>query len=180
MSLLSTANCAGRLVGGWLSDIALSKYNMPRPMALAAGNVVMMAAMLILASSGGAWPLYTAAVVGGASYGAMFALNPAIASEAFGLSSFSILYPTMCLGIAMGSYVLATKAISTADCLLLTLTTHYSLLTTHYCSTTHYCPITFTSYYSMRTPHSSRFTTHYSLLLTTTHYYTPLTTHKLY
>ena len=51
--------------------------------------------------------LYLAATLGGATYGAQNALNPAVVSEIFGLEHFGALYTAMSLAIAAGSFLIA-------------------------------------------------------------------------
>ena len=111
VSLVSTSNCAGRLLAGFISDAALYKKGWPRPFALAAANALMAGAMLALLLEG-TWPIYAAAFLGGLSYGAINSLFPACASEIFGLSNLAVVYPAFSMGLALGSWAFATSLYS--------------------------------------------------------------------
>jgi MFS family permease len=69
VSLLSTANCAGRLLFGSVSDVLVRRYRLPRPVALGISNVVVLLAMLLLWLTDGGAPLYVASVLVGVGFG---------------------------------------------------------------------------------------------------------------
>ena len=102
--------CVGRLLGGFLSDAALHHLRTPRPLAFSVVTALMAVAMLLLL--GGTWSLYPAAVLAGVSYGGMNALLPATVSEVFGLPHVPVMYPTISLSFALGSYLFCTLLFS--------------------------------------------------------------------
>lgn len=107
VSLVSTCNCAGRLISGFVSDMALQS-GLPRPYCLAGANALMTLAVLNLLFDGIA-PVYISAVIGGLAYGSINALFPACVSEIFGLEHLPIMYPTLAMALAFGSWLFATK-----------------------------------------------------------------------
>jgi hypothetical protein len=107
ISLQSVFNCLGRLLGGWLSDIALSQYGFTRPSSLAVTMGIMFIAMLalLLATPVG---LFIGTVLVGLSFGSLFALSPVLAGEHFGVKYLGAIYTSFGPGVSMGSFVLAS------------------------------------------------------------------------
>lgn len=79
-------------------------YAYPRPVAMAAVQVVMAFALFFYAMG---WPgsIYVVSVVIGLCYGAHWAIVPAAVSELFGLKSFGALYNFLTLASPAGSLI---------------------------------------------------------------------------
>lgn len=94
VTLISVSNCAGRLLSGFVSDLGVnrSRGRISRPWFLAGACVVMAASFLLVTLWSSLASLYIACVLIGMAYGAINALNPATASEIFGLKSFGSIY----------------------------------------------------------------------------------------
>ena len=109
VSLISACNCAGRVVGGYASDVALFRAGLPRPLCLAVACALEAAAMLILVMEGVA-PLYAACILGGLAYGAANGLMPVVIAELFPAALLPILY-TLIMGtaFAIGSALFSVR-----------------------------------------------------------------------
>ncbi|KAK6926727.1 Nodulin-like [Dillenia turbinata] len=108
VSLVSIWNYFGRVFSGFVSEILLQKYKVPRPL--------MMTMVLLLSAIGYiiiAFPLpgsvYVASVIIGFSFGAQLPLLFAIISELFGLKYYSTLFNCGQLASPLGSYILNVK-----------------------------------------------------------------------
>ncbi|KAI4334338.1 hypothetical protein L6164_019043 [Bauhinia variegata] len=108
MSLVSIWNYFGRVFSGFVSEILLHKYKVPRPLMLAFSLILSSAGYLLIAFpvSGS---LYVASVITGFSLGAQFPLIYAIVSELFGLKYFATLFNIAQLSTPLGSYTLNVK-----------------------------------------------------------------------
>eukprot|EP00243_Klebsormidium_subtile_P011987 TRINITY_DN706_c0_g1_i2.p1 TRINITY_DN706_c0_g1~~TRINITY_DN706_c0_g1_i2.p1 ORF type:complete len:601 (+),score=104.52 TRINITY_DN706_c0_g1_i2:271-2073(+) len=107
LSLISVANCLGRLAAGCWSEELLHKYGVPRPYFLVAASSTMCLAQALLAYANlGA--LYSCVLLVGFSYGCHLSLLPTITSELFGLTHFGTLYNFFGLSMATGSFLLST------------------------------------------------------------------------
>ncbi|KAI4383781.1 hypothetical protein MLD38_009581 [Melastoma candidum] len=105
LSLVSIWNYFGRIFSGFVSEILITRYKIPRP--------VMMTLILLLSSVGYlliAFPfsgsLYIASVIIGFSFGAQLPLLFAIISELFGLKYYSTLFNCGQIASPLGSYIL--------------------------------------------------------------------------
>lgn len=107
VSLQSVFNCFGRLIGGWLSDVVLSRYGFTRPSSLAVTMMCMCAAMIILSIATPA-ALFIGTILAGLSYGSIFALSPVMAGEHFGVKYLGSIYTSLSPGISVGSFGLAS------------------------------------------------------------------------
>ncbi|XP_019196770.1 PREDICTED: protein NUCLEAR FUSION DEFECTIVE 4-like [Ipomoea nil] len=104
VSMISIFNFLGRVAGGYFSENIVRNYAYPRPVAMAAVQIVM-AFVLFFYSMG--WPgaIYVLSVMVGLCYGAHWAIVPAAISELFGLKSFGALYNFLTLASPAGSLV---------------------------------------------------------------------------
>ncbi|KAK8285677.1 hypothetical protein V6Z11_D08G237500 [Gossypium hirsutum] len=112
VSLVSIWNFFGRVFAGFVSEIMVVKYRLPRPL--------MMTMVLLLACVGYllvAFPfpgsLYTASIVTGFSFGAQLPMNLTIVSELFGLKYYSVLFNLVQLASLLGSFVFNVKTTGT-------------------------------------------------------------------
>ncbi|MFS7971475.1 putative MFS transporter superfamily [Helianthus anomalus] len=104
VSMISIWNFLGRVAGGYFSELVVRMYAYPRPVAMAAVQVVMSCSLLYYAvSAPGA--IYVVSVVMGSCYGAHWAIVPSAASELFGLKSFGALYNFLTLASPAGSLI---------------------------------------------------------------------------
>ncbi|KAJ8768658.1 hypothetical protein K2173_023562 [Erythroxylum novogranatense] len=108
VSLVSIWNYFGRVFSGFVSEILLAKYKIPRPL--------MTAFVLLLACIGYlliAFPfpasVYVASVIIGFSFGAQLTLLFTIISEIFGLRYYSTLFNCGQIASPLGSYLLNVK-----------------------------------------------------------------------
>ncbi|XP_009623438.1 protein NUCLEAR FUSION DEFECTIVE 4-like [Nicotiana tomentosiformis] len=104
VSMISIWNFLGRVAGGYFSENIVKHYAYPRPVAMAAVQVVMAFALFFYAMG---WPgsIYVVSVVIGLCYGAHWAIVPAAVSELFGLKSFGALYNFLTLASPAGSLI---------------------------------------------------------------------------
>ena len=108
VSLVSIWNYFGRVFSGFVSEVLLQKYKVPRPL--------MMTMVLFLSSIGHlliALPfsgsVYIASIIIGFSFGAQLPLLFAIVSELFGLRYYSTLFNCPQIASPLGSYLLNVK-----------------------------------------------------------------------
>ncbi|KAF8403136.1 hypothetical protein HHK36_011233 [Tetracentron sinense] len=108
VSLVSIWNFFGRVFAGFVSEILLAKWKLPRPL--------MMSLVLFLACIGYlmiAFPtpgsVYVASVIIGFSFGAQVPINHAIISELFGLKYYATLLNCGQLASPLGSYILNVR-----------------------------------------------------------------------
>ncbi|KAA8542108.1 hypothetical protein F0562_023260 [Nyssa sinensis] len=104
VSMISIFNFLGRVGGGYFSEIIIRKYAYPRPVAMAAVQVIMALGLFFYAMG---WPgaIYIVTVLIGLGYGANWAIVPAAVSELFGLKSFGALYNFLTLASPAGSLI---------------------------------------------------------------------------
>ncbi|KAH7846400.1 hypothetical protein Vadar_013594 [Vaccinium darrowii] len=104
VSLISIWNFLGRVGGGYFSEMIVRDYAYPRPVAMAAAQLIMAFGHFILAMG---WPgaMYIGTLLIGLGYGAHWAIVPAAASELFGLKKFGALYNFLTLANPAGSLV---------------------------------------------------------------------------
>jgi MFS family permease len=108
VSLVSIWNYLGRVVSGYVSEIFLTKYKIPRPYML---TFVMLLSCIghVLIAIGVPNSLYFASVIIGFCFGAQWPLVFAIISEIFGLKYYSTLYNFGAVASPVGSYILNVK-----------------------------------------------------------------------
>lgn len=104
VSMISIWNFLGRVAGGYFSENIVKYYAYPRPVAMAAVQVVMAFALFFYSMG---WPgsIYVVSVFIGLCYGAHWAIVPAAVSELFGLKSFGALYNFLTLASPAGSLI---------------------------------------------------------------------------
>ncbi|CAH9076307.1 unnamed protein product [Cuscuta europaea] len=104
VSMISIFNFLGRVAGGYFSENIVRNYAYPRPVAMAAVQIVMAMVLFFYAMG---WPgsIYVLSIMIGLCYGAHWAIVPAAASELFGLKSFGALYNFLTLASPVGSLV---------------------------------------------------------------------------
>ncbi|CAH9090255.1 unnamed protein product [Cuscuta europaea] len=108
VSLVSIWNYLGRVVGGFLSEIFLTKYKFPRPLML---TVVLLLSCVghLLIAYGVPNSLYVASIMMGFCFGAQWPLIFAIISELFGLKYYSTLYNLGSGASPVGAYLLNVR-----------------------------------------------------------------------
>jgi len=108
VSLISIWNFLGRVASGFVSEIILKKYNLPRPLMLSAVLALACVGHLFIAF---ALPgsLYVASVIIGLCFGAQWPVIFAVISELFGLKYYSTLYNFGGAASPLGSYLLSVK-----------------------------------------------------------------------
>ncbi|XP_078181120.1 protein NUCLEAR FUSION DEFECTIVE 4-like isoform X2 [Carex rostrata] len=108
VSLISIWNYAGRVTAGYVSEIVLSKYKFPRPLAL---SLVLFLACVghLLIAFGVPQSLYLASVIIGFTFGAQWPLLFAIISEVFGLKYYSTLINFGSVSSPIGLYILNVR-----------------------------------------------------------------------
>ncbi|WOK99391.1 protein NUCLEAR FUSION DEFECTIVE 4-like [Canna indica] len=109
VSLISIWNYAGRAAAGFVSEILLVKYRLPRPLLLALVFLLSCVGHLLIAFGGVPGSLYIASVVTGFCFGAQVPLFFAIISELFGLKHYSTLHNFGGAASPIGSYILNVK-----------------------------------------------------------------------
>ncbi|XP_009338584.2 uncharacterized protein LOC103930905 [Pyrus x bretschneideri] len=108
VSLISIWNFFGRIFSGFVSEILLTRYKIPRPLMLTVVLTLEGIAYLLVAF---AFPgsLYIASVIIGFTLGAQLPLALAIISEVFGLKYYSTLFNCGHLASPLGSYLLNVR-----------------------------------------------------------------------
>eukprot|EP01018_Ginkgo_biloba_P003758 Gb_17190 [translate_table: standard] len=104
VSMISIWNFLGRVGGGFLSEIVARDYAYPRPLTMAAAQIIMAIGHFLFAM---AWPgsMYAGTLLVGLGYGAHWSIVPATASELFGLKNFGILYNFLTMANPAGSLI---------------------------------------------------------------------------
>ncbi|XP_042511058.1 protein NUCLEAR FUSION DEFECTIVE 4-like [Macadamia integrifolia] len=105
LSLVSIWSFLGRVAAGFVSEIFVSKYKMPRPLMLT--MILLLSCMgHLLIAFGIPGSLYVSSVITGFCFGAEWTLILAIISELFGLKYYSSLLNFVSLASPLGMYVL--------------------------------------------------------------------------
>lgn len=104
VSMISIWNFLGRVGGGYISEIIVRDHAYPRPLAMAAAQVLMAIGHFFFANG---WPgtMYVGTLLIGLGYGAHWAIVPAAASELFGLKNFGALYNFLTVANPAGSLI---------------------------------------------------------------------------
>ncbi|KAG5557252.1 hypothetical protein RHGRI_007497 [Rhododendron griersonianum] len=110
VSLVSIWNYLGRVGAGFVSEIVLAKYKLPRPLFLTLILLFSCIGHLLIAFN---FPngLYIASIIIGFSFGACWPLIFAIISEIFGLKYYSTLYNFGAVASPIGSYILNVRVV---------------------------------------------------------------------
>ncbi|KAK2634096.1 hypothetical protein Ddye_028888 [Dipteronia dyeriana] len=110
VSLVSIWNYFGRVFAGFVSEIILKKYKIPRPTIMAL-SLLLSALSNIFVAYPFLGSIYIASVLVGFSYGAQLTLLFIIISELFGLKYYSTLFNCGQLASPLGSYVLSVVVV---------------------------------------------------------------------
>ncbi|KAE9465340.1 hypothetical protein C3L33_02749, partial [Rhododendron williamsianum] len=110
VSLVSIWNYLGRVAAGFVSEIVLTKYKLPRPLFVTLILLFSCIGHLLIAFNvpNG---LYIASIIIGFSFGACWPLLYAIISEIFGLKYYSTLYNFGAVASPIGSYILNVRVV---------------------------------------------------------------------
>ncbi|CAN6440923.1 unnamed protein product [Victoria cruziana] len=108
VSLISIWNYAGRVLAGFVSEIFLAKYRLPRPLMLSFVLLFSCVGHLLIAF-GVPGSLYFASIILGLCFGAQWPLLFAIISELFGLKYYSTLFNFAAVASPIGSYILNVR-----------------------------------------------------------------------
>lgn len=106
VSLLSVANCSGRMLGGFATDALAKRF--ARPVFITCSLLLMAATHALLAVSD-AFMLYFGVVLVGLAYGSMWAMVPSVISELFGLKHFASNYTVASTAPSLGSLLLSAQ-----------------------------------------------------------------------
>ncbi|TKY67162.1 NUCLEAR FUSION DEFECTIVE 4 [Spatholobus suberectus] len=105
VSLVSIWNYFGRVLAGFVSEILLQKYKVPRPLLLTFSHfVTCIGHLLIVFPAPGS--VYFASVIIGFSFGVVIPMLYALVSELFGLKYFATLQNCVSIVIPFASYLL--------------------------------------------------------------------------
>lgn len=105
VSLLSVANCGGRIFYGWVSDRLAARLSRPWWLALLVAQMAGAQALLAFSSLGGG-ALYLGVLATGFTYGGFWSLGPSLVAERYGPRSFASIYSVTSLATAVASYAL--------------------------------------------------------------------------
>jgi MFS family permease len=107
VTLISTMSSLGRLGGGIISDYGVRLAAIPRPIWMAIAQAGLVFAHLLLAT---ALPgsLYPASILTGISFGILWAVIVPTTSELFGLKHIGLLYSTITISSALGSFLFSS------------------------------------------------------------------------
>ncbi|MBA0594709.1 hypothetical protein Gorai_011603, partial [Gossypium raimondii] len=108
VSLVCIWNFLGRVFSGFVSEILIVKYKLPRPLMMAIVFLISCVGYLLVAFPAPG-TLYVASIIIGFSFGAQLPLIFAIISELFGLKFFSTLFNCEQMASPLGSYILNVK-----------------------------------------------------------------------
>lgn len=110
VSLLSIWNYFGRVFAGFVSEIILLKYKIPRPLIMSLVFLLAAVGDLLIAFP---WPgsVYLASLLLGFSFGAQQTLLFTIVSELFGLKYYATLFNCAQLSSPLGSFVLNVRMV---------------------------------------------------------------------
>ncbi|KAI5067524.1 hypothetical protein GOP47_0018052 [Adiantum capillus-veneris] len=107
VSLISIWGFFGRLVSGVLSEYLIRWKAVPRPVLLAASQLVMVLGYLLLAT-GAVGSLHIGSIVVGVCYGVRLSVSVPVASEMFGLKALGLTYNLLILNLPLGSVLFSS------------------------------------------------------------------------
>ncbi|KAI5067525.1 hypothetical protein GOP47_0018053 [Adiantum capillus-veneris] len=107
VSLISIWGFFGRLGSGVLSEYLIRWKAVPRPVLLAASQLVMVLGYLILAAAM-AGSLYIGSIVVGVCYGVRLSVSVPVTSEMFGLKKFGLMYNLLIINLPVGSLLFSS------------------------------------------------------------------------
>lgn len=105
VSLLSVANCFGRIAFGVVPD-ALSHF-FSRPIFIVFNMALLIVSQLFLAFAT-VETLFVGAIIAGFSYGGFWTLAPSMIADLFGTKNFASLYNIFAIAVSCGSLVFST------------------------------------------------------------------------
>eukprot|EP00927_Polykrikos_kofoidii_P075661 TRINITY_DN7203_c0_g1_i11.p1 TRINITY_DN7203_c0_g1~~TRINITY_DN7203_c0_g1_i11.p1 ORF type:complete len:525 (+),score=60.71 TRINITY_DN7203_c0_g1_i11:36-1577(+) len=105
VSLMSVANCCGRIFFGLVPDTVAHKISRPPFLVV---NLVLMGLGHCFVSVGNLMMLFLGAVTVGFSYGGFWTLVPSLVAELFGMDCFATLYNIMSISVSAGSLIFST------------------------------------------------------------------------
>eukprot|EP00252_Welwitschia_mirabilis_P013268 TRINITY_DN2923_c0_g1_i2.p1 TRINITY_DN2923_c0_g1~~TRINITY_DN2923_c0_g1_i2.p1 ORF type:complete len:446 (-),score=-15.52 TRINITY_DN2923_c0_g1_i2:416-1753(-) len=103
VSLISIWGFFGRIGAGSISEHFLKKAGVPRPVWMAASQVLMVVGYAVMSVGMGVWSLYMGSIVVGICYGVRLSVSVPTASELFGLKYYGIIYNFLILNLPIGS-----------------------------------------------------------------------------
>lgn len=109
VTIISVANCFGRLFVGTFSDLFAAKLS--RPMFF----IIMLATLLlglVIITVSDLSLLYLGCIFTAAAYGSYWCVMPAVVKERFGTRAFGAINSVLSLGAAIGSYFMAKELFS--------------------------------------------------------------------
>lgn len=104
VSMISIWNFLGRVGGGYISEVVARDYAYPRPVTMAAAQIIMAIGHMLFAV-GWSGSLYIGTLLVGMGYGAHWAIIPATASEIFGLRNFGTFYNFFIMANPAGTFI---------------------------------------------------------------------------
>ncbi|KAK9999347.1 hypothetical protein SO802_018950 [Lithocarpus litseifolius] len=104
VSMVSIWNYSGRVFSGFISEILLMKYKVPRPVLLSA-VLFLLSIGLVMITFPFSGSIYVASLIIGFTFGAQLPLVFAIISEIFGLKHYSTLFNCGQMPSPIGSYL---------------------------------------------------------------------------
>ena len=107
VSLFSVANASGRLLFGYLSELAMARGSSRMIVLLIVSSLSFIFALL-MSTIATASDLILLSFIGGLAFGGHWSVVPAILSDLYGLSLFPTLYTLVQLAPALGGYLLST------------------------------------------------------------------------
>ncbi|KAH7405233.1 hypothetical protein KP509_15G061900 [Ceratopteris richardii] len=108
VSLISIWNFLGRVIAGFLSEILLRRYRLPRTLMLTIVLALACVGHLLIAFPAPG-TLYVASIMGGMCFGAQWPLISAIISELFGLKYYATLFNVGSAASPLGTYFLNVR-----------------------------------------------------------------------
>uniref|UniRef100_A0A0C9S8M0 TSA: Wollemia nobilis Ref_Wollemi_Transcript_4195_2075 transcribed RNA sequence n=1 Tax=Wollemia nobilis TaxID=56998 RepID=A0A0C9S8M0_9CONI len=104
VSLISIWGFFGRIGAGTISEYFIRKAGVPRPVWMAASQVVMIVGYITMAV-GMKGSLYIGSIIVGICYGVRLSISVPTASELFGLKYYGMIYNFLILNLPLGSFL---------------------------------------------------------------------------
>lgn len=105
VSLMSVANCFGRIAYGVVPDVL--SHRLSRPFFIAVNMVLLISGQLLLACAS-IETLFIGGMVAGFSYGGFWTLAPSMVADLFGTKNFASLYTSFTIAVSSGSLIFST------------------------------------------------------------------------
>ena len=107
VSLISIANCLGRIISGIGADLVKNRLSLPRTYCICAVAALFVFSQVVATRIEDVQHLWTASVLLGLAYGSVFAVFPTVVIEWFGLAHFSENYGLVSLSPMIGGNLLS-------------------------------------------------------------------------